>query len=127
MPYVVFYFMYMYIKMLLGIYVVTIPKINTCMVLFMIYIIHCVTVLDSSGKLIFKEPMYQNRTVKIELDMMEHKCLEIAVSKDECLWQYRLGHLTFKYISNLKRRNMVSGLPKIEIPNEVCEEHVQAK
>lgn len=58
---------------------------------------------------------------------MEHRCLATIASRDEWLWHYRLGHLNFKDINHLKKRNMVSGLPKIQIPNEVCEEYVQAK
>lgn len=59
-------------------------------------------VLNSGGKLIMKEPMLQNETFKIELDVMEHKCMETAASKDEWIWNYKLGHLNFKDISNLK-------------------------
>jgi len=84
-------------------------------------------VLDSNGRLILKAPMSQNRTFKIELNVMEHKCLATATSRDEWIWHYRLGHLNFKDIRDLKRRNMVLGLPEIDIPNKVCEECVQAK
>lgn len=55
--------------------------------------------------------MSQNITFKIELAMIEHKCLETATSRDEWLWNYILGHINFKDIRNLKKRNMVSGLP----------------
>lgn len=64
-------------------------------------------VLDLSGKVILKAPMSQNRTFKINLDVMEHKCLATSTSKDEWLWHYKLGHLIFKDISNLKRKNIV--------------------
>ena len=83
--------------------------------------------VDARGKLILKAPMSQNRTFKIELNVMEHKCLSTAASRDEWMWHYRLGHLNFKDIRDLKRKNMVSGLPEIDIPSEVCEECVQAK
>jgi hypothetical protein len=59
--------------------------------------------------------------------VIEHKYLVIAANRDEWIWYYRLGHLNFRDIGDLKRRNMVSGLPEIDIPNEVCEECVQAK
>src|SRR3954463_9149709 len=84
-------------------------------------------VVYASGRLILKAPMSQNRTFKIELNMMEHECLATAASRDEWIWHYRLGHLNFNDIRELKRRNMVSGLPEIDIPREVCEECVQAK
>jgi hypothetical protein len=40
-------------------------------------------VLDSNGRLILKAPMSQNRTFKIELNVMEHKCLATTTNKDE--------------------------------------------
>jgi hypothetical protein len=85
-----------------------------------------VRVLDSNGRLILKDPMSQNRTFKVELNVMEHTCLATEASRDEYK-HYRLGHLNFKNIIYLKRRNMVSGLPEIDIPNEVCEKCVHAK
>ena len=84
-------------------------------------------VVDANGRLILKAHMSQNRTFKIELNVMEHKYLSIAASKNERIWHYRLSHLNFRYIRDLKRRNMVSGLPEIDILNEVCEECVQVK
>ncbi|KAI5410182.1 hypothetical protein KIW84_055604 [Lathyrus oleraceus] len=40
-------------------------------------------VLDSNGRFILKAPMSQNRTFKIELNMMEHECLAITANRDE--------------------------------------------
>ena len=72
-------------------------------------------VIDANGRVILKAPMSQNRTFNIELNMMEHKCLSTAASRDEWIWHYRLCHLNFRDITDLKRKNMVSGLPEIEI------------
>ena len=58
---------------------------------------------------------------------MEHKFLSTASSRDGWIWHYRLGHLNFRDIRDLKRKNMVAGFPEIDIPSEVCEEFVQAK
>ncbi|GAU36961.1 hypothetical protein TSUD_57390 [Trifolium subterraneum] len=82
---------------------------------------------DANGRLILKAPMSQNMTFKIELDVLEHRCLTTAASKDECLWHYRLGHLNFNDMCDLQKKQLVSGLPEIEIPKEVCEECVQSK
>ena len=84
-------------------------------------------VIDVNGRLILKAPMSQNKTFKIDLNMMEQKCLSTAASRDKWIWHYRLGHLNFRDIIDLKRRNMILGLPEIEIPNKVCEECVQEK
>lgn len=72
-------------------------------------------VTDSRNRLILKVPISQNRSFIIELDMLEHKFLATAASRDEWLWHYKLDHLNFNDISNLKRKNMVSGLLEIHI------------
>ena len=59
--------------------------------------------------------------------MLEHRCLATATSKGEWLWHYRLGHLNFNDMCDLQKKQLVSGLPEIEIPKEVCEECVQSK
>lgn len=70
-----------------------------------------IRVLDLGSKSILKALMSQNRTFNIELDVMEDKCLEIAASRDKWLWHYELGHLNFREIGNMKRKNMVSRFP----------------
>ncbi|XP_073225527.1 uncharacterized protein [Cicer arietinum] len=40
-------------------------------------------VLDQNGILILKAPMAANRTFKIELEIIEHRCLATAASRDE--------------------------------------------
>lgn len=69
-------------------------------------------VIDLRNKLILKAFMSQNSTFRIELDMLGHKCLVTAIRRDEWLWHYRLSHLNFNGICNIKRKNMVSGLQK---------------
>lgn len=84
-------------------------------------------VLEPNDKLILKVPMSQNKTFSIEFNVLEYKFLETTTSRDEWPWHYRLDHLNFDEISKLKRKNMVSSFPKIDIPSEVCEECVQIK
>lgn len=42
-------------------------------------------VLDSGARFILKAPMSQNRAFNIELNLMEHKCLENTTIRDEWL------------------------------------------
>ena len=42
-------------------------------------------------------------------------------------YNYRLGHLNFRDLDALQRHGMVSGLPRINIPAEICEECVHGK
>ncbi|XP_050915629.1 uncharacterized protein LOC127130704 [Lathyrus oleraceus] len=84
-------------------------------------------VLDSNGVLILKAPMAANRTFKAELKVMDHRCLATVASRDEWLWHYRLGHLNLRDLRKLQQSEMVTGLPHISIPTELCEECVKAK
>nr|XP_004509502.1 uncharacterized protein LOC101510098 [Cicer arietinum] len=61
----------------------------------------------------------------IELEIMEHRCLATSASRDEWLWHYRLGHLNFRDLDALQKYEMVTGLPSINIPDEICEECIQ--
>jgi transposase InsO family protein len=46
-----------------------------------------------------------------------------AVSNDmqNWIWHLRFGHLNFRYLNQLASKEMVKGLPKIEIPNKICD------
>src|SRR4051812_42084549 len=83
--------------------------------------------VDASGVLILKAPMATNRTFKVELKVLEHRCLATAASREEWLWHYRLGHLNFCDLKALQQEGMVTGLPHINVPAELCEECVKGK
>jgi hypothetical protein len=58
-------------------------------------------VIDAKGNLVLKAPMSKNRTIKIELDVMENKCLLTAPSRDEWLLHYKPGHINFKDLNHM--------------------------
>ena len=68
--------------------------------------------------------MAANRNLKIEMKLMEHKYLATMIICDEWLWHYRLGHLNFRDLNALQRNGVVTGLPKINVPTDICEECV---
>ncbi|GAU40455.1 hypothetical protein TSUD_141350 [Trifolium subterraneum] len=82
---------------------------------------------DSNEKLILKVQMSSNRIFKIELDIMEHKCLATSESMSEWQWHYRLGHLNFRDLNLMESKRLVTCFPCIKLPTEVCEECVHAK
>jgi hypothetical protein len=84
-------------------------------------------VFDTKGNLLLKAPMSKNRTFKVELKVLNHMCLMTASNKEEWIWHYRMGHLNFKDLSSMHQKNMVTGLPRIHIPEEICEECVKSK
>ncbi|XP_058746211.1 uncharacterized protein LOC131619087 [Vicia villosa] len=77
-------------------------------------------VVDASGVLILKAPMATNRTFKVELKVLEHRCLATAASREEWLWHYRLDYLNFRDLKALQQEGMVTGLPHINVPAELC-------
>lgn len=84
-------------------------------------------VFDADNRLLLKAPLAKNRTFKVGIQIMEHKCFATAVSKEEWTWHYRFGHLNFQDLSLLQRKNMVSGLPQIQQPSELCIECLESK
>ncbi|MCI36443.1 copia-type polyprotein, partial [Trifolium medium] len=45
----------------------------------------------------------------------------IAEDKHNWLWNLRFGHLNFKYLNQLVNKEMVAGLPKITMPDKICD------
>ncbi|XP_050884870.1 uncharacterized protein LOC127087999 [Lathyrus oleraceus] len=72
-------------------------------------------VMDANGVFVLKTLMAANRTFKAELKVMEHKCLATAVSREEWMWHYRLGHLNFRDLKDLQKNGMVTRLSSINI------------
>lgn len=82
---------------------------------------------DQSGKLILKSLLSRNKTLKIELQIGEQKCLATLISDDNWKWHHRYGHLNFRSLSELKNKRMVHGLPEIELPKQLCVECCESK
>lgn len=79
-------------------------------------------------KVLFLKPhMYPNRTFKVELKVMEHRCISTIASREKWVWHNRFRHLNFLCLNALQRNKMVTGMPLINIPAEICEECAQAK
>lgn len=84
-------------------------------------------VYDNSERLILKAPLSKNRTFKVGIQVLEHKCMAAAECNNDWLWQYRFAHLNFKDLILLQKHNMVTGLPQIQQPKELCEECLESK
>jgi hypothetical protein len=41
--------------------------------------------------------------------------------EDSWLWHYRFGHLNFRGLNQLVDKEMILGVPKLEIPSKVCD------
>lgn len=67
--------------------------------------------------------MGSNKLFPIKLDIVSSTCM-IATSNDEVskLWHERFGHLNFRSLKEMSTKEIVRGLPKLEVINEACEE-----
>ncbi|XP_050890993.1 uncharacterized protein LOC127096471 [Lathyrus oleraceus] len=70
---------------------------------------------------ILKAPIAANRTFKVELKVMENRCLATTTSQKEWIWHYKLGHLNFRDLNALQKNIMVTRMSLINIPAKICE------
>ena len=47
-------------------------------------------------------------------------CLSTTTEKTAQLWHCRYGHLSYKGLKTLQEKKMVSGLPELKSPSELC-------
>ena len=85
------------------------------------------SVFDKDGRLILKVPLSSNRTFKIDIQIGNHKCLASVVDDVNWIWHHRFGHLNFKSLDLLSNKKLVSGMPSIKVPKELCEQCVACK
>nr|KYP59134.1 Retrovirus-related Pol polyprotein from transposon TNT 1-94 [Cajanus cajan] len=80
-----------------------------------------------NDKLILKAPLSSNRTFKVGIKVDGHQCLVSRVAHKSWTWHQRYGHLNFKSLYMLSKIGIVTGLPTIKTPNELCSECLTSK
>ncbi|PNY18017.1 copia-type polyprotein [Trifolium pratense] len=78
---------------------------------------------DPVNMLVLRSPLAKNRTFKTVINNTEVECMKAAVAEDKknWLWHLRFGHLNFKYLNQLASKEMVAGLPRIQMPDKICD------
>ncbi|WVZ15014.1 hypothetical protein V8G54_012580 [Vigna mungo] len=83
---------------------------------------------DGNKELILRCKISKNRTFQVNMDAVENLECMFAVKTDESwIWHLRFGHLNFKNLKHLGEKNMVTGMPKITIPESVCDSCLAGK
>ncbi|MCH85966.1 retrovirus-related Pol polyprotein from transposon TNT 1-94, partial [Trifolium medium] len=83
---------------------------------------------DTKKNLVLKSTLSKNRTYKCNISSDKMMCMSTIVSEDtEALWHKRYRHLNFRSLSDLNAKELVNGLPKINVSNEICEVSVKSK
>ena len=82
---------------------------------------------DKLGRLIARVEMKKNRMYKLELKIIQEKCLKLDVKDETMMWHFRFGHLHFDGLMELVKKGMVHGLPSMEFKSKLCEECILGK
>jgi len=69
-------------------------------------------VFDSKNRLILKALLSKQRTFKINISVIEDKCLLSEVKSENWLWHQRYGHINFRDLNMLSEKEMVQGLQR---------------
>ncbi|RDX97173.1 hypothetical protein CR513_20081, partial [Mucuna pruriens] len=82
---------------------------------------------DAKLGLIARIKMLVNRMFPLYLHNTNHSCFSTKLKDDAWLWHFFYGHLNFNGLKTLWQKNMVTRLPQITAPSEVCEECMISK
>ncbi|RVW86250.1 Retrovirus-related Pol polyprotein from transposon TNT 1-94 [Vitis vinifera] len=83
-------------------------------------------IYDPSRGAIVVVQMASNKLFPLKIDSVQ-SFLMAEVKDLSWLWHLRYGHLNFGGLKTLQQKHMVTGLPQISIPSQVCEECVVGK
>ncbi|CAJ2647282.1 unnamed protein product [Trifolium pratense] len=70
--------------------------------------------------LIMSTPMSANRMFVIKATVLVPMCLQTTNEIDSQLWHKRYGHLSYKGLNTLVKKEMVRGLPALKEASDVC-------
>lgn len=77
--------------------------------------------------LIMSTQMSVNRMYIIHASVLTPMCMKVANMSQSQLWHHRYGHLNYKGLRVLAKKEMVKGLPEIEETEEICEDCIIGK
>lgn len=77
-----------------------------------------IKVYDGKGRMILKAPLANNNTFNIEINTIDHQCLNLIINRDkDWIWHHKYGHLKFKSLGMLNMEKMVYRLPQVKEPS----------
>lgn len=81
----------------------------------------CIIRDKKSNHIIAKVHMAGTKMFPLEISCIDSHALAANEIDSSRLWHHRYGHLHFKGLQLLKKKDMVIGLPKINLTDNVCE------
>ena len=82
---------------------------------------------DDKLGLISKVSMMANRLFPLYLQYVTHSCFSIRLKEKAWLWYFHYDHLNFNGLKIVYQKNLVTCLPQITTPSQVCEECIVNK
>lgn len=78
------------------------------------------TMRDPHGKLLVTAMRSKNRLYKVKMGLKSTSRLYLTAGSESCKWHARLGHVNYETIRSMIRKDLVFGLPTVNIEKEVC-------
>lgn len=75
---------------------------------------------DRLGNLLVRTTRSQNRLYKVILEVENIKCLQLTITSESAKWHARLGHINLDTMNLMINKELVNGIPKIEVEKETC-------
>jgi len=83
---------------------------------------------DAKKNLVLKSTLSKNKTYRCSISSDKMMCMSATISEDaETLWHWWYGHLNFRSLSELNTKDLVHGLPKLNVKKSICEICVKIK
>ncbi|XP_026451049.1 uncharacterized protein LOC113351245 [Papaver somniferum] len=82
------------------------------------------TIRDRFRRLIRRVQMTKNILFPLNIQYQKERSYNSYVHNDSWLWHKRMGHVNFNSLQTLAKKEMVSRLPFIEIPESRCENYI---
>jgi transposase InsO family protein len=79
------------------------------------------TVVDPEGTLVMSAPRTRNRLYTLKPAVVSPVCLHMNMDDESWKWHSRFGHLNFRALRELGRKNMVEGMPIVDRVEQVCD------
>ncbi|GJS60500.1 zinc finger, CCHC-type containing protein [Tanacetum coccineum] len=84
-------------------------------------------VYNEQRTLVLKVQRSANRLYKIALNIAKPACLAASLVDDAWTWHARLGHANFYTLEFIGKKRMVTGMPCVSHPKQLCSGYVVAK
>ncbi|KAG7578674.1 Integrase catalytic core [Arabidopsis thaliana x Arabidopsis arenosa] len=78
------------------------------------------TMHDREGKLLVTARRSRNRLYKVLMEIEPTKCLQSMVLSDYTRWHSRLGHVGVETMKTMLKKELVIGMPTMEVEKETC-------